>query len=55
VTPKQLATAKILAGLRSPMSLMSRPFRLDLEALAKEHEITALDLLALANERAKNT
>jgi hypothetical protein len=48
------ATAHILAMLRSPMAMMSKPSREQAESLARDHQITALDLLALAHKRARD-
>lgn len=54
-TDRERAIARILIGLRNPLMLMSLPDREDLEALCRAHEITALDLLALALRRARST
>ena len=47
------AIAKVLVILRNPLMLMSVPDREDALALAREHNITAEDLLRSALHRAR--
>ena len=49
---RRRAVAHILRALRNPLVLMSIPDREEVERLAALHNVTALDLLAVARRRA---
>jgi hypothetical protein len=51
---RKQAIGLVLGVLRSPLSLMSVPTREQAEALSREYNITALELLQFAIQRARN-
>jgi hypothetical protein len=52
---RSLAAKAILNTLRSPLALMSKPSREEALRLARDFNVTALDLLELAIRRARDT
>jgi hypothetical protein len=53
IDTKDKAALHILRMLTSPMALMSRPAREEIEKLATQYNISALDLINTATNRAK--
>ena len=51
---RRRAVAFVLNALRHPLMLISKPDREEAERLAALHNVTALDLLALASRRARD-
>lgn len=54
MTEREKAIEFVLAVLRSPLGLMSKPTRDKITQLAQEHNITALDLIETATHKARN-
>lgn len=50
---REEAANRILTVLRNPLLLMSIPDRTEVESLATEHNLSALDLLAAARKKAR--
>ena len=53
LTPKKKAADTVLALLRNPLAALSKPDREDVQRLAQEHALSALDLIEAALRRAK--